>query len=63
MDKMIPRVRTEIPKEYMVSAPVDLQTKNRIIEIANERYAGIEARVVRAAINGFLKRMDEAKAT
>lgn len=54
MEEMIPRIRTEKPKDHMIAAPVDLETKNKIIAIANESFAGIEARVVRCAIMEYI---------
>ena len=56
MEEIIPRVRTEKPKDHMIAAPVDLETKNKIIAIANESFAGIEARVIRCAIEQYLVR-------
>jgi len=55
MAEILQKDRQENPREYMVSAPVDLTTKNKIIKIANTRFDGIEARVLREAISDYIK--------
>lgn len=58
MAGVLQKDRQENPREYMVSAPVDLNTKNKIIEMANSLFDGIEARVIRDAIARYVEEYD-----
>ena len=58
MGKIIPHTSKENPKEYMVAAPVDVLMKNRVRALADMNYDGIEARVVRKAIETYLEGCD-----